>query len=393
MLAKHFQLSIYFRFVSDRLVWISACLPVWIRTIGLVYFVQVWVRNYVWFVGKRGKLAIIGNKGMKTLQDCSVKRKDGLESRVTSDGDNAIHEKCRKIYTKKKNVLKASVHWVGNKSKDALLAGSKPRESIGDVTNCKISQVRLNIEPIDLIIRESSDIVEQTEVIPDILLTETPEKSLLNKIVDSEVIQVKKVCLICGKGRKLRNLGVRALNTILECSKKRKDVLDSRIMEDAQYFIHENCRKRYTKVQNVLKATRQSIENCDVFQQTAECLTKDRTVLEQDNRLANNHFNWKEKCVICVGNLKKYRFKFILKVVEITDKKDHDYFCGRIKWYCENTNDLLPRAVYNRIASVNLCEVGAKYHQSCLDWIYKHNRAPRKWLIPTMKWSLELNLS
>ena len=328
--------------------------------------------------GKRGKLANIEIKGMKTLQDCSVKRKDGLKSRVTSDGDKGIHEKCRKIYTKKKNVLKASVHWVGNKSEDAILARSKPRESIDDVTNCKISQDSLNIEPIDLIIQESSDIVEQTGVIPDILLNKAPEKSLLNNIFDSEVIQVKKVCLICGKGRKLRKLGVKALNTILECSKKRKDVLDSRVMKDAHYFIHENCRKRYTKVKNVLKASRQNIDNCDIPQQTPECSTQDSSFLEHDNPLANNHFNWKEKCVICVGNLKKYRFKIILKVVEITGKSDHDYFCGRIQWYCKNTNDPLPRAVYNRIASVNLCEVGAKYHQSCLDWIYKHNEAPRK---------------
>ena len=61
-------------------------------------------------------------------------------------------------------------------------------------------------------------------------------------------------CVVCGKMKNLKILRDQGLQTFIDCSIKRKDNFQSRVNFDGVNGIHPNCRKSYTKVENVNKA-------------------------------------------------------------------------------------------------------------------------------------------
>ena len=48
----------------------------------------------------RKHLAILTKRGLDTLLKCSVQRNDDLQSRIKTNGTNAVHQKCRFSYIK-----------------------------------------------------------------------------------------------------------------------------------------------------------------------------------------------------------------------------------------------------------------------------------------------------
>ena len=49
--------------------------------------------------GKNKRITVLGKRGLETLVACSVQRNDNLDSRVSTNGPNGIHETCRISYT------------------------------------------------------------------------------------------------------------------------------------------------------------------------------------------------------------------------------------------------------------------------------------------------------
>ena len=163
-------------------------------------------------------------------------------------------------------------------------------------------------------------------------------------------------CLVCGKikkGEKLAILGTQGLDTLLACSLQRNDDLQSRVKINGQNAVHGKCRVSYTKSSNIAKTV---------------ALNSSVDVLDLENDLTQEHvevsdislFNFSKLCFICAENCaKSTNFNKVHKIEMESSIRDN------ILQACCHRNDVLSNQVAQRIATVDLFSLGAKYHESC----------------------------
>ena len=348
--------------------------------------------------GKPGDLSILGDKDFQTIVDCSKKREDNLHLSFATGGVNGVHANCRKSYTNKRKVERAG-------------EASSQNSSVVSVSRCRDEHVPDIRGPV-IGVHENLHIQLDDDSNSNIDILDSVSQQSQDS-TKSAVPAGDNTCMICrreGTTEKLSTVRQKGLQTIIQCSKRRGDNLHWSLVADAEHFIHNSCRTSYTNKRNIekignassLRSSPVSVMDCfsDVKSDVGNTSVLDDNVGDVSitsavhprlsgvdlSQLGISHtlselildsnepkygpkiptecsFTWKTHCFICDDKIYCRRFQKNVKISRV-DKNPVVY--NKIMHFGKNRNDALANRVLQRVSSVDLFDVGARYHNMCL---------------------------